>query len=335
MHVKGTSAAWYDPSAPRFERISYRGLAFLPCRRPGLWLPVRLSCHPPPVHTSVPVSRTRKARITLDRLSEEIPTPETELRYINPYQLIVAVVLSAQCTDKRVNIVTEDLFEAYPTMADLADASPDEVYPYIQSVTYPNNKSKHLVGLAQRVMEAYDGSVPQTSDELMTLPGVGRKTAQVVLSVAFEVDALPVDTHVFRVANRIGLVKNGASTPRKVERQLKRVIPQDEWGVAHHLLILHGRYTCKARSPECERCPLTDICRYYERVQRLPDPMEDLDPSKGRYYCSTSDRYFDEPEFKTDRYGVEQVICPVSGSMQVFNTKTGETTKQVPDFRVN
>jgi len=281
------------------------------------------------------VNRTKKARHTLDRLREEIPTPETELRYINPYQLIVAVILSAQCTDKRVNIVTEDLFADYPTMADLANATPDEIYPYIQSVTYPNNKSKHLVGMAQRVMEAFDGKVPQTSKELMTLPGVGRKTAQVVLSVAFEVDALPVDTHVFRVSNRIGLVKSDATTPRKVERQLKRIIPQAEWGEAHHLFILHGRYTCTARSPDCDTCPLTDFCTYYARRQRLPDPINGLDASKGAYYCSTSDRYFDEPAYKTDRYGVRQIICPVSGSMQVFHTNTGKTTKQVPDFRVN
>lgn len=281
------------------------------------------------------VNRTQKARHTLDRLREEIPTPETELRYINPYQLIVAVILSAQCTDKRVNIVTEQLFEDYPTMADLAGATPEEIYPYIQSVTYPNNKSKHLVGMAQRVMAAYEGAVPQTSKELMTLPGVGRKTAQVVLSVAFAVDALPVDTHVFRVSNRIGLVKNDATTPRKVERQLKRIIPRDDWGEAHHLLILHGRYTCTARSPDCDACPLTDFCTYYERLQRLPDPREGLDPTQGTYYCSTSDRYFDEPAYKTDRYGVRQIVCPVSGSMQVFHAKTGKTTKKAPDFRVN
>ncbi len=281
------------------------------------------------------MSRTRKARFTLDQLKQEIPTPETELRYVNPYQLIVAVILSAQCTDKRVNIVTESLFEAYPTMEDLAEASPDEVYPYIKSVTYPNNKSKHLVGMARKVVEEFDGKVPQTAKQLQSLPGVGRKTAQVVLSVAFEVDALPVDTHVFRVANRIGLVKNGATTPRKVERQLKRVIPKEEWGVAHHLLILHGRYTCTARSPSCEQCPLTSICTYYGRQQKLPDPMEDLDPSRGAFYCNTHGSYFDEPGEKVDRYGVRQVACPTCGSMQVFKTTTGEPTKQVPDFRVN
>lgn len=283
----------------------------------------------------MPVSRTEKARITLERLREDIPTPQTELRYTNPYELLVAVMLSAQCTDERVNIVTPDLFEAYPTVEDLAQAEPEEVYPYIKSVTYPNSKSKHLVGMARRVVEVYGGTIPETTKALKTLPGVGRKTAQVVASVAFEVDALPVDTHVFRVANRIGLTKNGANTPLKVERQLKRIIPKRDWGEAHHLLILHGRYTCTARSPKCEECPLTSICTYYRRTQKLPDPIAALDPSEGSYYCKTHGVYFSEPGSKVDRYGVEQIACPTCGSMNVFDAKTGKTTKEVLDFRVN
>jgi endonuclease-3 len=189
--------------------------------------------------------------------------------------------------------------------------------------------------MAERVVEAYDGEIPDSSKELQTLPGVGRKTAQVVINVAHNAEALPVDTHVFRVANRIGLVKEDADTPLKVERQLKRVIPRSEWGDAHHLLILHGRYTCTARNPSCDECPLTDVCKYYQRLQRLPEPMEGLDGRKGTYYCATCDHYFNEPDTHVDRYGIEQIACPWTGSMQVFNAKTGEPTKQVPDYRVN
>lgn len=280
------------------------------------------------------LSRTERARRTLDALRTAIPQPETELRYEDPYQLLVAVILSAQCTDARVNQVTPALFDAYPTVEAMARATPEEVYPFVQSVTYPNSKSKYLAGSARRIVDAYGGQVPETTDALQTLPGVGRKTAQVVASVAYEVDALPVDTHVFRVANRLGLVKRGADTPHKVERQLKRVVPQSDWGEAHHLLILHGRYTCTARSPRCGACPVTDVCRYYERLQRLPDPVAGLDASKGTYHCGTCGRYFDEPATHVDRYETEQVACSTCGSMTVFHTRTGETTKQVPDFRV-
>ena len=280
------------------------------------------------------MTRTERARRTLDALHEHIPTPETELRYRSEYELLVAVILSAQCTDARVNKVTPALFEAYPTIEALAEAEVDEIYPFIKSVSYPNNKSKHLAGMARMVRDDFGGRIPDTQKNLQKLPGVGRKTAQVVLSVAFEVDALPVDTHVFRVANRIGLVKSDADTPLKVERQLKRVIPRAEWGVAHHLLILHGRYTCTARSPKCEQCPVAPVCRYYERLQKLPDAIHGLDSSRGRYYCNTSNSYFDEPATHVDRHGTEQLACPVCGSMQVHLTKSGETTKQVPDFRV-
>ncbi len=280
------------------------------------------------------MNRTQRARFALERLREVIPRPETELAFVDVYQLIVAVILSAQCTDERVNKVTPALFEAFPTLDALAAATPEQVFPLIRSVSYPNNKAKHLVGMAQRAMEDFGGRIPQALEDLVKLPGVGRKTAQVVASVAFDSDeALPVDTHVFRVANRIGLVRD-AGTPLKVERGLKAVIPKDAWGEAHHLLILHGRYTCTARNPKCAACPVAPACRYFERLQKLPAPVSGLDPRQGKYFCKTEGRYFDEPATKTDRYGAEQLACPACGSMQVFSSKTGETTKQVPDYRV-
>ncbi|MEM1127342.1 MAG: endonuclease III [Bacteroidota bacterium] len=279
------------------------------------------------------MTRTERARLTLERLRVAIPTPQTELTYRNEYELLVAVILSAQCTDARVNKVTPALFDAFPTTEVLAQATPDDVFPFIRSVSYPNNKSKHLVGMAQRVETVYEGAIPETLKALQTLPGVGRKTAQVVASIAFEVDAFPVDTHVFRVTNRIGLADE-ATTVLEVERQVKRVIPKRDWAEAHHLLILHGRYTCTARSPSCTTCSLTDLCRYYERLQGLPASMEGLDAKRGAYYCKTRKYYFDEPGVHTDRHGVEQVACPQCGSMNVFDAKTGDTTKVVKDYRV-
>ncbi len=270
----------------------------------------------------------------LKALREAIPRPETELVYRNEYELIIAVILSAQCTDERVNKVTPALFEAFPTVEQLAAAVPEDVFPFIRSVSYPNNKSKHLVGMAQRVIDDFGGAVPEEISDLVKLPGVGRKTAQVVASVAFDVDALPVDTHVFRVANRIGLVQQ-ANTPLKVERQLKSVLPKEDWSEAHHLLILHGRYQCIARAPKCNACPLSAACLYYERLQKLPPPLKGLNAKKGKYYCKTSNTYFNKPILKVDRYGMEQIACPKSGSMNVFESKTGKTTKKVPDFRVN
>ena len=281
------------------------------------------------------MGRTQRAAFTLEQLRERIDTPETELRHENPYQLIIAVILSAQCTDERVNTVTPDLYEAFPTVEDLAEAEPDDIYPYIQSITFPNNKSGYLATMARQVVENFDGEIPETVSELQTLTGVGRKTANVVANVAYNADALPVDTHVFRVSNRMGLVKEDADTPRKVEEQLKRVIPKEDWGDAHHLLILHGRYTCTARSPSCDECSLTSVCQYYAREERLPDPIDGLDARKGSYYCKTRDHYFNEPSTHEDRYGVDQIACPRCGSMNVFDAKTGETTKTVKDYRVN
>ena len=279
------------------------------------------------------MNRTERAQQSIELLREVIPTPETELSYEDPYELIVAVILSAQCTDERVNSVTPALFEAYPAVHELAAAEPEDIFPYIASISFPNNKSKHLARMARRVVEEYGGRIPETVAELMTLQGVGRKTAQVVASVAFERDALPVDTHVFRVANRIGLVRR-ADTPLKVERQLKRVVPRETWRDAHHLLILHGRYTCTARSPKCETCAVKPVCRYYDRLRRLPGPLTTLNAKKGRFFCKTRDHYFDQPDFHTDRYGAQQACCPSCGSMNVFSTKTGESMKRVRDYRV-
>lgn len=280
------------------------------------------------------MNRTERARRALEGLRRAIPQPQTELRYENPYQLLVAVILSAQCTDARVNQVTPALFEAFPDIDALAEATPEQVYPLIRSVSYPNNKARHLVGMARMVRDAFGGVIPPSPADLQKLPGVGRKTAQVVASVAFDRDALPVDTHVFRVANRIGLVRN-ADTPLKVERQLKRLLPKETWSEAHHLLILHGRYTCTARQPKCDRCPITEACLYYERLQKLPAPLDGLDPKQGTYYCKTCDHYVDQPASKVDRYGVQQIACPRCGSMNVFESKSGRSTKKVPDFRVH
>jgi endonuclease-3 len=281
------------------------------------------------------VGRTQRAAFVIEKLRERIDRPTTELKYDTPYQLLVAVILSAQCTDERVNEATPALFDAYPTVKDLAEASPGDIYPYIQSITFPNNKAGYLAKMARQIVEWFDGTVPSTVGDLETLTGVGRKSARVVANVAFDVDELPVDTHVFRVANRIGLVKEGADTPKKVEQQLKRVIPQDDWSDAHHLLILHGRYTCRARSPDCDDCSLSPVCKHYDRLQGCPDSRDDLDATEGAYYCTTSDHYFDDPETHVDRYDLEQVACPHCGSMQVLHTQKGTPTKQVKDYRVN
>lgn len=193
---------------------------------------------------------------------EARPTAQSELNYENAYQLIVAVVLSAQCTDKRVNMTTPALFAAYPTVYDMAQATPEEIFSYIHSISYPNNKSKHLVGLAQKLVADFDGEVPSDIDELQTLPGVGRKTANVIASVIFNLPALAVDTHVFRVANRIGLTKN-SKTPLQTEKTLVKHIPQEKIPIAHHWLILHGRYVCQARKPHCNECGISNLCEYY------------------------------------------------------------------------
>jgi endonuclease-3 len=190
------------------------------------------------------------------------PVAETELHYKNPYQLLVAVILSAQCTDKRVNMVTPALFERFPDPETLAAASSDEVFTYIRSISYPNNKAKHLVGMAQMLVNEFNSIVPDTIEALQRMPGVGRKTANVIASVVYEKPALAVDTHVFRVSARLGLTTN-AKTPLQTEMQLLKFIPSEKVAVAHHWLILHGRYTCLARTPKCETCGLLAYCKYY------------------------------------------------------------------------
>lgn len=198
----------------------------------------------------------------------EMPIAETELEYENPFQLIVAVILSAQCTDKRVNQITPELLKRYPNPKTMAEADPAEVFDYIKSCSYPNNKAKHLVGMAQKLIELFDGKVPDDVDELQKLPGVGRKTANVVASVFFDKPAMAVDTHVFRVAARIGL-SIGAKNPLQTEMQLVEYIPEDLIAKAHHWLILHGRYVCIARKPKCENCGLTTVCKYYNNGKKM------------------------------------------------------------------
>ena len=195
--------------------------------------------------------------------TKNMPVAETELHYGNPFQLLVAVILSAQCTDKRVNIVTPPLFRDYPTPEAMAAASPETIFEYIKSVTFPNNKSKSLVGAAKMLIEKYGGKVPSTMDELIKLPGVGRKTANVMLAVVFDKPAMAVDTHVFRVSNRIGLTDN-SKTPLETEKTLVKNFPQELLPKAHHWLILHGRYVCMARKPKCAECGITPFCKYYK-----------------------------------------------------------------------
>ena len=194
---------------------------------------------------------------------------ETELHFSNPFELLVAVVLSAQCTDKRINQVTPRLFHDYPTPEAMALAEPEVIYEYIRSVSYPNNKARHLVGLARMLRDEFGGEVPSTLEELTRLPGVGRKTANVIQAVAFGKAALAVDTHVFRVSHRLGLVLSSCTTPYSVEVALKKYIPESLVASSHYWLLLHGRYTCLARKPKCERCGLTHVCKTFRQQNPL------------------------------------------------------------------
>ncbi len=196
------------------------------------------------------------------------PNAETELIYDSPFQLLTAVILSAQCTDKRVNLTTPLIFEKYPTAQALSKASFDDLFPLIKSISYPNNKTKHLIGMANLVVEKYNGIVPMTVNELIQLPGVGRKTANVITSVIDNQPNMAVDTHVNRVSKRIGLVPTTATTPLAVEKKLIANIPKDLIHKAHHWLILHGRYTCLARNPKCSTCGINSICKYYKKVDK-------------------------------------------------------------------
>ncbi|MDX9695956.1 MAG: endonuclease III [Bacteroidales bacterium] len=207
---------------------------------------------------------TKKERFEkiIDYFKTNQPIAETELDYKTPFELIVAVILSAQCTDKRVNLITPSLLERFPTAYEMAQASVDEVFSYIKSCSYPNNKAKHLVGMAKMLVEKFNEIVPDNIDELQKLPGVGRKTANVIASVVYNKPALAVDTHVFRVSKRIGLTTN-AKNPLETEKQLIKYIPENLIPIAHHWLILHGRYVCIARKPQCENCGISIYCKYF------------------------------------------------------------------------
>ena len=208
------------------------------------------------------------------------PIAETELVYDNPYQLLVAVILSAQCTDKRVNLTTPKLFQRFPDAETLAAASVDEVFSYIRSISYPNNKAKHLVGMAVKLVGEFNSVVPSEVDELVKLPGVGRKTANVIASVVYDKPTMAVDTHVFRVSARLGLTVN-AKNPLQAELQLVKYFPADIIPIAHHWLILHGRYICLARKPDCANCGLTDLCDYYSKSLKSIGLKDKQNPTKA------------------------------------------------------
>jgi endonuclease-3 len=208
------------------------------------------------------MTKQQRYKAEIAWFQENMPVAETELHYTDPFQLLIAVILSAQCTDKRVNLITPALFTAYPTPEALAASNKDAVFEYVKSVSYPNNKANHLVKMAQMLVNDFDGKVPSTIENLMKLPGVGKKTANVIASIVFKIPALAVDTHVFRVSNRIGLTDN-SKTPLETEKELNKYIPKQLWSTAHHWLILHGRYVCMARKPNCGACGLQAYCKYY------------------------------------------------------------------------
>jgi endonuclease-3 len=204
----------------------------------------------------------------IDYFLANVPIAETELTYDNPFQLLVAVILSAQCTDKRVNLTTPGIFKKYPDPASMSKASFDDLFPLVRSISYPKNKTKHLIGMSQLLMDVFNGEVPMTIEDLVKLPGVGRKTANVITSVIDQQPNMAVDTHVFRVSRRVGLVPMTAKTPLAVEKDLIKNIPAILVHKAHHWLILHGRYTCLARSPKCDTCGITEFCKYYEKENK-------------------------------------------------------------------
>jgi endonuclease III len=203
-----------------------------------------------------------------------VPVAETELTYENPFQLLVAVILSAQCTDKRVNLTTPGIFAKYPNPETMAKASFEDLFPLVRSISYPNNKTKHLIGMSQLLLQKFKGEVPMTIPELIQLPGVGRKTANVITSVIDQQPNMAVDTHVFRVSRRIGLVPMTASTPLAVEKDLIKNIPSALVHKAHHWLILHGRYTCLARSPKCANCGMTEFCKFFEKETKKKEKLK-------------------------------------------------------------
>jgi endonuclease-3 len=210
------------------------------------------------------MNRKERTKAFIKHFSVNMPEAKTELDYSNAFELTVAVILSAQCTDKRINIITKELFREMPIAEVMAEASIDAIFDLIKSCSYPRNKAKHLSGMAKMLMQDFNAEIPANLEDLQKLPGVGRKTANVVGSVYFDIPAMPVDTHVFRVSDRIGLTIK-AKNPLDAELQLLKVFPEDKLNIAHHWLILHGRYLCKARRPECERCGITSICKYFAK----------------------------------------------------------------------
>jgi len=219
------------------------------------------------------MTRKERFQFAIQYFQENYPIAETELMYDDPYQLLVAVILSAQCTDKRVNLTTPAIFQKYPTIEKLSRATFEELFPFIKSISYPNNKTKHLIGMAKMVEENFNGEIPMTVEELVKLPGVGRKTANVITSVIDKQPNMAVDTHVFRVSARIGLTIN-AKTPLATEQQLIQFIPKGIIHKAHHWLILHGRYICVARNPKCGECGLKPVCKYYNKVVKNNERLE-------------------------------------------------------------
>jgi endonuclease-3 len=214
------------------------------------------------------MTRKERYKFVIDYFEQHAPEAETELIYDNPYQLLVSVILSAQCTDKRVNMTTPAIFDKYPDVESMSKASFNTLLPFIKSISYPNNKTRHLIAMAKMVMEKFNGKIPMTVEELMQLPGVGRKTANVITSVIDQQPNMAVDTHVFRVSKRIGLVPQTASTPLAVEKELVKNIPEVLIHKAHHWLILHGRYICVARTPKCSQCGLKPVCNYFQTLSK-------------------------------------------------------------------
>ena len=210
------------------------------------------------------MNKKERTKLFIEHFSENMPDAKTELDYTNAFELTIAVILSAQCTDKRVNIITKRLFKEMPEVEVMAESSVDSIFDLIKSCSYPRNKAKYLSGMSKMLMSDFEGKIPANLEDLQKLPGVGRKTANVIGSVYFDIPAMPVDTHVFRVSDRIGLTIK-AKNPLEAELQLLRIFPKNKLNIAHHWLILHGRYLCKARNPECGRCGITSICKYYSR----------------------------------------------------------------------
>lgn len=219
------------------------------------------------------MKKQARYQAVIDYFLVHVPVAETELNYENPFQLLIAVILSAQCTDKRVNLTTPGIFAKYPSPETMSKASFDDLFPLVRSISYPNNKTKHLIGTSQLLISKFNGEVPMTIDKLVQLPGVGRKTANVITSVIDQQPNMAVDTHVFRVSRRIGLVPMTASTPLAVEKELIKNIPSELVHKAHHWLILHGRYTCLARSPKCENCGITAFCKYFEKETKKKEKL--------------------------------------------------------------